>query len=263
MKQRIFFGLAPLFILLIAMGVYAVTLFAKLGNRIDVILRENFRSVLAGQQMKETAERMDSALFFSLVGEEERGRKLYAQNLPGFRESLRTELDNITLPGEAELATKVKAGSRRVCRARGDLLGNARYWRPAAKCISARCCRPSRDIKDTAQEIIRINQDNMVQADREARHLAAESTRYMIFAIAAGIAGAIFFAARLQRSILRADPSPHDGLEGTRRRQTRSGRAGDARTTNSASSPTPSTRWRPSCAPIARRWATRCCRRGR
>src|SRR5437879_2705625 len=100
MKKRIFLGLAPLFVLLIAMGAYAVALFATLGSRVDVILRENFRSVLAGQQMKETAERMDSALFFSLVGEEERGRKLYAQNLPMFRESLRTELGNITLPGE-------------------------------------------------------------------------------------------------------------------------------------------------------------------
>ena len=33
MKQRIFFGLAPLFILLVAIGVYAVTLFAKLGGQ--------------------------------------------------------------------------------------------------------------------------------------------------------------------------------------------------------------------------------------
>ena len=70
------------------MGGYAVSLFAKLGNSVDVILRENYRSVLAGQQMKESAERMDSALFFSLVGEEERGRKMYAQNLPLFRDSL-------------------------------------------------------------------------------------------------------------------------------------------------------------------------------
>ena len=42
----------------------------------------------------------------------------------------------------------------------------------------------------------------MVQADREARQLTAQSTRYMIFAIVAGIAGAVFFAVRLQRSIL-------------------------------------------------------------
>jgi two-component system, NtrC family, sensor histidine kinase KinB len=83
MKQRIFFGLAPLFILLVVMGGYAVSLFARLGNSVDVILRENFRSVVAGQQMKETAERMDSALSFSLVGEEERGLKMYDSDLRG------------------------------------------------------------------------------------------------------------------------------------------------------------------------------------
>src|ERR1700742_4254639 len=98
MKQRIFLGLAPLFVLLIAMGAYAVSLFTKLGNSVDVILRENFRSVVAGQQMKETAERMDSALFFSLEGEEERARKMYTENLPVFRQNLDLEMHNITLP---------------------------------------------------------------------------------------------------------------------------------------------------------------------
>src|SRR3982074_2178647 len=52
MRRRIFFGLAPIFVLIVAMGAYAVLLFAKLGTQVDVILRENFRSVLAGQQIK-------------------------------------------------------------------------------------------------------------------------------------------------------------------------------------------------------------------
>ena len=88
MKKRILFGLAPLFVLLLVMGVYAVALFTKLGNSVDVILKENFRSVVAGQEMKEASERMDSALSFALVGEEERGRKMYEQNLKAFRASL-------------------------------------------------------------------------------------------------------------------------------------------------------------------------------
>jgi NtrC-family two-component system sensor histidine kinase KinB len=202
MKRRIFFGLAPLFILLIAMGLYAVTLFTKLGNRVDVILRENFRSVLAGQQMKETAERMDSALFFSLAGEEDRGRKLYAQNLPAFRESLRTELGNITLPGEAELAEKVKQLHEKYA-ARAETFWATHETGERRKMYFGEMLPLFTELKDTAQEIIRINQDNMVQADREARHLAGESTRYMIFAIVAGLGSAIFFAVRLQRSILR------------------------------------------------------------
>ena len=201
MKQRIFIGLAPLFVLLIATGAYAVTLFAKLGNQVDVILRENFRSVLAGQQMKETAERMDSALFFSLVGEEERGRNLYAQNLPGFRDSLRTELANITLPGEGELAEKVKQAHEKYA-ARAEEFWNTADAETRRKMYFDEMLPAFTGIKDTAQEIIRINQDNMVQADRDARSLSAQSTRYMIVAILAGIGGAIYFAARLQRSIL-------------------------------------------------------------
>ena len=57
-------------------------------------------------------------------------------------------------------------------------------------------------IKDTAQEIISINQDAMVKADRDARELSARSTRYMILASALGMAAAIFFAVRLQKAIL-------------------------------------------------------------
>ena len=66
LRNRIILWLAPIFILIIVMGIYAVSLFAKLGGAVDIILRENFRSVLAAQNMKETAERMDSSLFFSL-----------------------------------------------------------------------------------------------------------------------------------------------------------------------------------------------------
>ncbi len=201
MKRRIFLGLAPLFILLVATGAFAVSLFAKLGSSVDVILRENFRSVLAGQQMKETAERMDSALFFSLAGEEERGRKMYAENLTAFRENLRIELGNITLPGEQELADKVQRLHGRYA-ARAEAFWAASDAESRRKMYFGEMLPVFTEVKDTTQEIIRINQDNMVQADRGARQLSAQSTRYMILAIGAGIVGAIFFAVRLQRSIL-------------------------------------------------------------
>jgi len=201
MKQRIFLGLAPLFLLLLAMGAYAVSLFTKLGNSVDVILRENFRSVVAGQQMKETAERMDSALFFSLVGEEERARKMYAQNVPEFRENLNVELHNITLPHEQELADKVQHLHDQYTQ-RADLFWQTPAMETRRKMYFDEMLPTFTAVKDTAQEIIRINQENMVEADREARALSEQSTRYMILAILAGIAGAAYFAVRLQRSIL-------------------------------------------------------------
>jgi NtrC-family two-component system sensor histidine kinase KinB len=202
LRNRIILGLAPIFILLIAMGIYAVSLFAKLGGAIDVILRENYRSVLAAQNMKEAAERMDSALFFSLVGEEERGRRLYEQNLPIFRENLKIELNNITLPGEGELAEKTAV-------LHGGYVKQAeKFWRTndlaqRRQMYFGEMLPTFTEIKDTADKILRINQDAMVRADREARALSATSIRYMIIAIGGGLLIAVFFAVRLQRSILR------------------------------------------------------------
>ena len=152
------------------MGIYAMVLFKHLGGAIEVILRENYRSVIAGQQMKETLERMDSGVFFTLVGEDQRGRELYEQNRPLFGEALKLELNNITLPGEGELADRVQS------------LFNS-YTSQVQKFLDLTDLRVKREtyfssllplatkIKDTAQEIIRINQENMLQAERDARSL--------------------------------------------------------------------------------------------
>lgn len=201
MKRRLFLGLAPIFVLILAMGAYAVLLFAKLGTRVDVILRENFRSVLAGQQMKEASERMDSGLFFSLVGEEERGRSLYAQNLPVFMEGLKTESGNITLPGEEKLAAEVRR-LLDMYAARAEAFWQTVDLEKRRTMYFGELLPFFTQIKDTAQEIISINQDAMVRADRDARDLSARSTRYMIVASGLGIAAAIFLAVRLQKAIL-------------------------------------------------------------
>jgi hypothetical protein len=117
MKKRTIIGLAPIFVLIVAMGAYAILLFTKLVSQVDVVLRENYRSVVAGQKMKEAAERMDSALFFSLVGEEQRGREIYADYLPKFEEGLQAESGSITLPGEDRLAHSIRSGRNRRSRA--------------------------------------------------------------------------------------------------------------------------------------------------
>ena len=202
LRNRIVLGLAPIFILLVAMGIYAVSLFAKLGGAIDVILRENFRSVLAAQNMKESAERMDSALFFTLVGEDERGRNLYDQNLPIFRENLNVELNNITLPGEKELAQKVALLHDRYVK-RAQTFWNANDLAQRRAMYFGEMLPTFTEIKETANTILRINHETMVKADRGARALSAKSTRYMIIALGGGLLIAVFFAVRLQRSILR------------------------------------------------------------
>ena len=49
-------------------GLWAIIMFYRLGGNIDVILRENFTSILAAEGMKEAIERMDSGLLFAVGG---------------------------------------------------------------------------------------------------------------------------------------------------------------------------------------------------
>ena len=58
-------------------------------------------------------------------------------------------------------------------------------------------------IKNNAQEVIRINQENMVQADHRAKSLSAESTRAMVVLLVFGVALAVSLGYGLQRAILK------------------------------------------------------------
>jgi two-component system, NtrC family, sensor histidine kinase KinB len=202
MKRRILLWFCPILILFLGVGLYAVWLFNRLGPSIDVILKENYQSVLAGQQMKESAERMDSGLSFALAGEERRGRDLFNENDPIFQENLRKELHNITVPGEGELANKIREAEGRY-QTLAQTFWDTSEAEARRKMYFSELLPLFTEIKNNAQEVIRINQENMVQADHHARALSADSTRAMVILLVFGIALALSLGYGLQRTILR------------------------------------------------------------
>ncbi len=97
----VFGGLLLIIVLISIQSIIKVT---DLGNAIDIILRENYQSVIACQNMKESLERIDSGALFILSGYEKEGREAIDGNVPEFEKALQIELNNITLPGEGEKA---------------------------------------------------------------------------------------------------------------------------------------------------------------
>ena len=55
LRQKISLGFSALLIIIIVIGTQSILHLSKLGASIDVILRENYRSVIACQQMKGSA----------------------------------------------------------------------------------------------------------------------------------------------------------------------------------------------------------------
>ena len=118
LQTKLLLGLLPTLAILVSLGLWAIIMFYRLGGNIDVILRENFTSILAAEGMKEAIERMDSGLLFAVGGRDQHGRDQFEANHPRFLEHLKVEHANITLPGEGELARSVERLFNAVRRAR-------------------------------------------------------------------------------------------------------------------------------------------------
>ena len=108
LRQKLSLGFGGLLVIILIVGGQSVILLSQLGDSIDVILRENYRSVIACQQMKEALERIDSGVLFLLLGYEQEGMKQINANESDFEKALQVELNNITLPGEGEKAHQLQ-----------------------------------------------------------------------------------------------------------------------------------------------------------
>ncbi len=202
LNRRLLLGTSPLLVIFLAVGIYGIYLFTKLGGAIDVILRENYRSVVYSQNMKEASERMDSGLLLAMAGEEARGKELFQQNVSVFEKNSDDEAKNITLPGEGDLEARIQRL-------------HAKYLELANKFFALPPTDPARralylselfpvftGVKETANQIMEINQDNMVQANNDARKLSRDSSNCMIIALAAGFITATGVIYHLSRSIV-------------------------------------------------------------
>ena len=134
-------------------------------------------------------------------------------------------MHNITLPGEQQLADTVRSLHEQYA-TRAETFWGMQDMAARRSMYFSEMLPLFTRIKDTAQEVIRINEENMVQADLAARSLSARSTRYMAFAVLLGIVGAAYFAGAAEALDSAAHSNSHVGLQGTRRGQIGPGRAG-------------------------------------
>jgi NtrC-family two-component system sensor histidine kinase KinB len=203
LRHKIALGFGGLLLIMAVIGVQSVLNISRLGESIDVILRENYRSVIASQQIKEALERIDSGLLFTLIGENERGRDLIEKNSAVFNQALQTELDNITLPGEGEKAAQIRDLFDRY-RSQFNDIEDTDF--PAARRSEAyfdRLFPLFSQIKGAADGILQMNQQNMSEANDRARRRAAAARSRMYILLLAGMAAAAGFIVFSGRWILR------------------------------------------------------------
>jgi two-component system, NtrC family, sensor histidine kinase KinB len=203
LRTKMLLGITPLLAIMIGLGLWGIFMFFRLGNRIDVILKENYRSVLAAQGMKESLERIDSSLLFAIGGEEQQAREQYQENRPKFDHHYNIERGNVTLPGEQALVDALTA-----LRARYFSLTEQFFARPPknkderTRLYFTKLLPTFNEIKREADLVLDLNQTNMEVESNHAREAAASSTRLMIVILVVSAGVGTLIAIALSRSIL-------------------------------------------------------------
>ena len=109
LKKKILIGYGLSFAFMGLVVALAVINLVSLGKATDAILSENYRSILAAENMVDALERQDSGVLLVLLGEVEHGATLFRKNETLFLEWLARAKDNITISGEADLLLAIEA----------------------------------------------------------------------------------------------------------------------------------------------------------
>lgn len=203
LRQKISLGFGALLLIIAVIGTQSILHLSRLGVSIDVILRENYKSVIACQQMKEALERIDSGLLFILLGDRHEGEELVRTNEAVFERSLAIEQSNITLPGEGEKAARLKDFFGRYKLLLKDILDPSQSSGFRKEAYFTGLFPLFGQIKGAADEILQINQRNMSDANDRARESAASARRQMYVLLFVGTALAVVFIIFTRRWVLR------------------------------------------------------------
>ena len=190
LRKRILLTLLPLLILLCVLGSAGVLLLRQLGGSIDVILRENYHSVIAMQDLKEALERIDSSFQFMMVAQglqdhQERdvltqnALKQFDTNWEAYQRALATEQANVTIhPTEDGLVERLTELTGRYRKQSEDF-----YQRAAAGNVQHQdyygkdgLYDQFLKIKQHADDILQLNQQEMKRASQDASRSATTSS---------------------------------------------------------------------------------------
>lgn len=110
LRTKLLIGYSGFILALGLLGAWSARTLSQMSAVSRLIISENYDSVVAAQDMKESLERQDSAAVFSLLGEHERAARQAAEHRLRFNAALDKAAANITEAGEPETIAAIRSG---------------------------------------------------------------------------------------------------------------------------------------------------------
>jgi NtrC-family two-component system sensor histidine kinase KinB len=199
LRKKVLIGYGLALCLIIAVIVCSLMNMVRLGNAADAILKENYKSILAAENMIGSLERQDSAILLLMLNYPEEAISQFRENENHFLVWLGRAQDNITIAGEGKIIEDIGAGYSEYLvqfttlqtTVHTDADKAARFYHetvlPLFKSVREKCI-----------QLREINQNTMFDASRKA-HDVSKRAFWSVFAM-----GSISAAVVLSFSLLLA-----------------------------------------------------------
>ena len=110
LRTKLLLGYAGFVLALGVLGAWSARTLSQMSAVSGRIIAENYDSVVAAQDMKESLERQDSAALFDLLGQRDRARRQVAEHRARFDAAFAKAAANITETGEPEAIEAIRRG---------------------------------------------------------------------------------------------------------------------------------------------------------
>lgn len=204
LRTRLYLGLLPLLLLIIATGGYAIHVCRDLAGSLSRDLVNNYRAVVAGQQMRTSATLMTSALSHYPMGEAE--RRTFEEHRTAFSQELVTQAKLSAGSARARVVAEVETQFNNLTKRGERLMGEVDSG--ALRDLDTTMDRIVEN--SNANVAVHVALDNLTRHDASAAQrtatyvekLADSTQRLMLVTIAGGFLLSLVLAWRLASSLL-------------------------------------------------------------
>jgi signal transduction histidine kinase len=202
LRGRLLLAQAPLGLALVFLGLVAIYSVSQLGEQSAMILAENYNSVKAAEQMKESIERIDSGAIFFATGRREKALTQIDEHRKRFAAALAVEGDNLTEPHEPE-KFKTLCDSWKNYQQKLDRFLKLSSTKELQEMYFREMEPGFLAVKKAANDILDLNQDAMWAKSERAKRLAQRTNATMLATALGALLGGLALSTTLTRRMLR------------------------------------------------------------
>ena len=187
LKSKILLGYGIILSLIVLVGSWGTFNLRRLGKASNAILEENYRSILAAENLIDSIERQDSAILLAILNDRIQAKTQFRQGEINFLQWLARAKDNITLSGEEEILTDLESTYN-------DYIAAINFSEITIDRYNEDIFPLFAEIRDLSTQLREVNQTAMISASESAQQVSQQAIWSMIFALTSSASLGLIFS---------------------------------------------------------------------